>query len=226
MKKLNIIIAFIAFVFCIQKVNAQIINWNTVGNTKHIINANFGLDYSLSYGIGYGYTLNTKLPIVINANFSMPAGETLFDDFKTKIGGQILLLNTANFRGAVAIHGIYRRHETELVRLQNFGSEMKGTFGYYKSKWFVAAEVGFDKAIVTHFKHSQEFRENVYAEVADGWYEPATGGNFSYGLQTGYSFKKTDLTLSLGKVISQDFKTAPLLPFYLNLGFNYRLAYQ
>jgi len=226
MKKLNIIIAFIAIVFCIPKVNAQIINWNTVGNTKHILNANFGLDYSLSYGIGYGYKLNTKLPLIINANFSMPSGEKLFDDFKTKIGGQILLLNTSNFRGAVAIQGIYRRHETELVRLQNFGSEMKGTFGYYKSKWFVAAEVGFDKAIVTHFKHSQEFRENVYAEVVDGWYEPGTGGNFSYGLQTGYSFKKTDVTLNLGKMISQDFKTAPLLPFYLNLGFNYRLAYQ
>lgn len=224
MNKLKIIISFIAFVFCIQKVNAQIINWNTVGNTKHILNANFGLDYSVSYGIGYGYKLNTKLPIVINANFSMPSGETLLDDFKTNIGGQILLLNKSNFRGAAAIHGIYRRHETELVRLQNFGSEVKGTFGYYKSKWFVAAEAGFDKAIVTHFKHSQEFREDVYAEVVDGWYEPATGGNFSCGLQTGYSFKKTDLTLSVGKVISQDFKTAPLLPFYANLGLNYRLS--
>lgn len=226
MKKLTITLIFIFFVFCLPKANAQIINWNTVGSTKHILNISLGLDYSVSYGISYGYKLNTKLPVVIDANFSMPSGETLLDDFKTKVGGQIQVFNISNFRGAVALYSIYRRHETRLVRLQNFGSETKGTFGYYKSKWFVAAEAGFDKAIVTHFKHSQAFREYVYADVVDGWYEPATGGNFSYGLQTGYSFKKTDLTLNLGKRISQDFKTAPLLPFYLNLGLNYRLSYQ
>ena len=28
------------------------------------------------------------------------------------------------------------------------------TAGYYQRKWFVAGEAGFDKAIVTHFKHS------------------------------------------------------------------------
>ncbi|MDO1451367.1 hypothetical protein Q0590_34145 [Rhodocytophaga aerolata] len=225
MKKVTIILIFIAFVFCLPKVNAQLINWNTMGSTQHIINANVGLDYSVSYGIGYGYKPNTKLPIIMDANFSMPSGKTLFDDFKTKIGGQMLLLDISNFRGALALYGMYRRQETELVRLQNFGSDMKATFGYYKSKWFVAAEAGFDKAVVTHFKHSQAFREKVYADVADGWYEPATGGNFSYGLQTGYSFKKTDLTLALGKRISQDFKTAPFLPLYVNLGLNYRLSY-
>ena len=222
MSKLTIIIFFMAFVFCLQKLNAQIINWGRVGSTQHILNAKFGLDYSVSFGIGYGYKLNTKLPIVVNANFSMPSGETLFDDFKTKIGGQIQFLNKSSFMGALAIYGIYRRHETELMRLQNFGSDMKGTFGYYVSKWFVAAEAGFDKAIVTHFKHSQTFRENIYAEVVDGWYEPATGGNFYYGLQTGYSLEKADVTLNLGRVITQDFKTTPFIPFHLNVGFNYR----
>ena len=223
MKKLNIIIMLVLFVFCLQKGNAQTINWNTMGTTKHIINANFGLDYSLSYGLGYGYKLDTKLPIVINANVSMPSGETPSDDFKTKIGGQIQLLKRSNFMGALAIYGIYRKHETELVRLRNFGSEMKGTFGYYKSKWFVAAEAGFDKAIITHFKHAPKYKDEIYADILDGWYEPATGGNVYYGLQGGYSFKKLDMTINIGKVVSQDFKTSPLLPFYVNLGINYRI---
>jgi hypothetical protein len=223
MKKLNIIIMLILFVFCLQKVNAQVINWNTLGTTKHTITANFGLDYSISYGLGYGYKLDTKLPIVINANVSIPSGETLLDDFKIKFGGQIRLLKISNFMGALAIYGIYRRHETELMRLQNFGSDMKGTFGYYKSRWFTSAEIGFDKAIVTNFKHTQKFKDEIYADVVDGWYEPTTGGNFYYGLQTGYSFNKVDITINLGKVVSQDFKTSPLLPFYLKLGINYRL---
>ncbi len=223
MKKLIILILPTAFLFCLQKVNAQTLNWNSLENTRHILNASFGLDYSLSYGIGYGYKLTTKLPIVINAQFSIPSGETLFDDFKTEMGGQIQLLNKSNFVGAIAMYGMYRKHETRYVRLQNFGSDMKGTFGYYKPKWFVVAEAGFDKAIITHFKHTHEFRESMYDDVVDGWLEPATGGNFYYGLQTGYSLKKADLTLNLGKVITQDFTTAPFIPFYLNVGFNWKI---
>src|SRR5690606_25946338 len=113
----------------------------------------------------------------------------------------------SNIKVTVMLDGIYRRFENPLVRLQNFGGEMKGSFGYYKKNWFVAGEVGFDKAIVTHFKHSDTLKENNYSDVKDGWYQPATGGNFLYGIQGGYSFKKSDITLNLGKVTTQDFKT-------------------
>jgi hypothetical protein len=202
---------------------SQTLNWATLDSSKQIMNANFSLDYSVSYGIGYGYKLNTNLPIVLNANFSLPSGENPFDDFKTKIGSQICLVNKSNFVASVSLFGIYRKYQTELVTLQNFGSDIKGTFGYYKTRWFTAAEVGFDKAIVTHMKHTQKYRDEIYFDVKNGWYEPSTGGNFYYGLQEGYSFKKVDMTMNLGKVISQDFKTSPFLPFYIYLGINYRI---
>ncbi len=99
---------------------------------------------------------------------------------------------------------------------------MTGVIGYYKPKWFVAGEVGFDKAIVTHFKHSENFI-NDFPNTQDGWYEPSTGGNFHYGIQTGYSFKNSDLTLTIGNFITQDFKTTPLIPYYFKLGYNYRI---
>ena len=223
MKNLKLSILSLILLFCSHTSIAQSLNWKTLLNTKHIINLNFGLDYSVAYGIGYGYKLNTKIPIVLHANVSIPAGKKVLDDFKTKIGGQICLLDKANFVGSVSIDAIYRKHLNNFVRLQNFGSDIKGTFGYYKTKWFVAAEIGFDKEIVTHFKHSKAFKDEIYADVVDGWYEPSTGGNFYYGLSTGYSLKKIDVTLNLGRVISQDFKTATLLPFYLNLGLNYKL---
>jgi len=222
MKKIKILGLLVILIAQYSNTNAQALNWKALDSTEHILNVNFGLDYSVSYGLSYGYKLNTKLPIVLNANFSMPSGNTLFDDFKSKIGGQVRLFNKSNFIGAVSIYGVYRKSQTNLVSLQNFGSDMKGTIGYYKPKWFVATEVGFDKAIVTHFKHSQQFRDEIYADVVDGWYEPATGGNFYYGLQAGKSFKRADITLNLGKVIFQDFKTSPLLPFYVNLGYNFR----
>ena len=131
------------------------------------MNASFGLDHSVSYGVGYGYKLNTERPIVLNANFSLPAGENPFDDLKTKIGGQICLVNKSNFVGSISILGIYRKYQTQLVRLQNFGSDIKGTFGFYKLSWYTSAEIGFDKAIVTHFKHTQKYRNEIYADVVE-----------------------------------------------------------
>lgn len=223
MKRLLFTVFLITLTSTYHTATSQTLNWKIIDSTKHILNANFGLDYALAYGVGYGFKLNTNLPVVLNANVSIPAGDNMFDDFKTKIGGQIGLLNKSNFVGSITLFGIYRKHQTQLVQLQNFGSEMKGAFGYYKPRWFTAVEVGFDKAIVTHFKHSQEYKDKIYADVVNGWYEPATGGNFYYGLQGGYSFKKLDITINVGKVISQDFKTPPLLPFHLNLGINYSI---
>lgn len=223
MKKIPFIPLLLILTFNFSSVYSQTINWARLDSSKHIINANFGLDYSVSKGLAYAYKLNTKLPIVLSTNFSNPFGEKSFDDLKTKIGGQIGLLNKSNWVVSISVFGIYRKYQTNLVRLQNFGSETKGTIGYYRKKWFLATEIGFDKAIVTHFKHTQKYRDEIYSEVLNGWYEPSTGGNFYYGLSGGYSFKKFDITLDLGKVISQDFKTSPFLPFYLKLGINYRI---
>lgn len=216
---------FILFLCTIvtQSIYAQVINWNSAEESKHIFNVSTGWDNGVSFSAGYAYQFKLEMPFLINANFSIPSGEKLLDDFKTKIGGQLVVLNKENFKGSLALTGIFRRFENPLVRLVNFGSEMKGTIGYYRSRYFVAGEIGFDKAIVTHFKHSALFKEHVYSEVTNGWYEPATGGNFNYGIQTSYTFNRYDVTLNIGKVVTQDFKTTPLIPYYLMLGFNYRL---
>ncbi len=202
--------------------NAQTIQWASLQpQQKHILNLRTGVEYGLIFGAGYSYVLNTKMPITLNAEYSFPSGKNLTDDFKSKIGGQIRLLQLGDFHFSAKIQGVFRRYQNSYVRLLNFGSDMSANIGYYKPKWFVAGEVGFDKAIVTHFKHSSGYREN-YPGVVDGWYEPATGGNFYYGIQSGFSFKKQDVYLKAGKLLTQDFKTTPFLPFYAELGVNRR----
>jgi hypothetical protein len=205
--------------------HSQNINWkNLKSEQKHVIHIGIGWDYGLVYGVGYGYQLNSKIPVILNASYSFPSGKNLADDFKTKLGAQALLYRNNNIQMSASINAIYRRYENPLVCLKNFGGEIMGNIGYYKSKWFVGVDFGFDKAIATHFKHSASFKENVYSDVKDGWARPATGGNFSYGIQTGYSFNRSDITFEIGKVTTQDFKTAPLIPYYLQLGYNHRIA--
>lgn len=203
-----------------HKSHSQNVNWASLTTeNKHITNLNINWDYACTAGLYYGYKFNTKLPLILGIDYSMPVGAKLFDDFKSRVGIQIQLIEYKNFRLSTKIQGIYRRYEQPIVRLLNFGSDFTGVLGYYKPKWFVAAEFGFDKAIVTHFKHSTRYK-NSFAIVNDGWYEPATGGNFYYGMQAGYSFKNHDIYLKIGKVISQDFKTTPLIPYYAQLSYN------
>lgn len=207
-----------------QNSTAQTINLKSIQSAQHILNTGIGWDYGLTYSLGYGYQLKTKLPIIANGSFSIPSGKKLLDDFKFRPGVQVVVLNRENLKSSISTAGIYRRYENPLVCLQNVGCEVKATFGYYKSSWFVSVEFGFDKAIATHFEHSESYRENVYADIQDGWYKPASGGNILYGFQTGYSFKKMDLTLNLGKVATQDFKSSPLIPYYMSLGVSYKIG--
>lgn len=202
---------------------AQTINWaNATGTTKNMAHFNAGIDYGVTYGLGYGYRVNNKLfPVIANVEFSLPSGDKRIDDFKSKIGGQVRWFNYNDFHLSTKIHGVFRRYDNDLVRMANFGSDMTLIAGYYKSRWFVAAESGFDKAIVSHLKHSDTYHD-IFPGVVDGWYEPSAGGNFYYGIQGGYTFRSHDFTLKIGQVLTQDFKTKPTIPYYGQIGYNIR----
>jgi hypothetical protein len=203
---------------------SQNLNWaNWKQDQRHIINLNAGLDYSVSYGLGYGYKFKKQWPALLTAEYSQPSGNKLIDDFKTKLGVQLDVYNIGPLHLVAKAFGIFRRYENDYVSILNFGSDLSATVGYFKPRWFGAADVGFDKAIATHFKHSALFREH-FSNVKNGWYEPATGGNFYYGLNAGLSIKQSDIYLKVGKVISQDFKTKLMLPFYVQLGFSYKFT--
>ena len=219
MKKITIISLVLLI---LSKISfSQQVNWRAFKEgQQHIINVNMGIDYGTTFGLGYGYKLKTKIPLIANIEYSFPGGKTMFDDFKTKFGGQAEVLKMGNFSTTLRVYGVFRRFENESARFLNFGSEFSTAFGYYKLKWYVAGEIGFDKAITTNVKHSQWAHENN-PDIQDGWYLP-TGGNFSYGIQSGISFNSNDLYMKLGKLITQDFKTSPYLPYYLQVGYNRR----
>lgn len=223
MNRIRIVILAVSILFISNNLSAQNINWGSLQKKeKHILNINNSLEYGWTFGAGYGHQLKTKLPIVLSAEYSFPSGNRLLDDFKTKIGGTIRFAKIDNFQFSAKAHGVFRRYQNTLTRLVNFGSDMSAAAGYYKKKWHIAAEAGFDKSIVTHFKHSQEYKNN-FPNVQDGWFEPSTGGNFYYGIQSGISFKQHDIYLKAGRTVTQDFRTTPLIPFYAQLGYNFKL---
>ena len=223
MKKLIYCIAILGTTLFFGSANAQTINWASMKEeNKHIMNANMNWDYGITYGFGYGYRFRTWVfPAIASIEYSNPSGEKKLDDFKTKLGIQYRLAEFNNFQVSARIHGVFRRNENKMVRLVNFGSDMSIAAGYYRRIWFVAAEGGFDKSIVTHFKHSQRAKER-YPDVVGGWFQPSNGGNFYYGLLAGFSFRKNDIYVKAGKVINQNLETTPIIPNYAQLGYNIR----
>ena len=222
---LKSLIIIAAFSFFQNEIYAQVINWENISKqNKHLLQINVGAEYGLTAGLGYHHLIPVKrFPLWIGGEFSVPSGKQLADDdFKVKLGAQTRIAAFNHFQFSARVQGISRRYHNQSVTLFNFGSDFAGTIGYYRKNWFLGTEAGFDKAIVTHFKHSDWYKNNIYDNAQDGWYEPATGGNFYYGLQGGYSMKKIDITLKAGRVLQQDFKSQPLLPFYGQLGVNFR----
>ena len=203
---------------------AQTLNWNNLEKSdQHILNPHTGWDYGMTFGIGYANKSNAEFPLLLGGEISFPAGKKLLEDFKVKIGAQARLVQLNHFHLSASVQGIYRRYENELVRLQNFGSEAGLAFGYYRSRWFVAAEGGFDKAIVTHFKHFDLYTDNIFP-APDGWFEPPSGGNIFYGLRTGLTLNRNDIYLRIGLVATEDFSNSPLVPYYAKLGYSFKLA--
>src|SRR5215208_6183929 len=87
---------------------SQTLNWgNLKKDQKHILHVSTGVDYGLNFGAGYNYQLRTKWPILLGAEYSFPSGNDLIDDFKTKIGGQILFPRLNNFLFSARIEGVF-----------------------------------------------------------------------------------------------------------------------
>jgi hypothetical protein len=214
-----IILSVVLMIFLGENIgSAQQLNWRNYHDSKnHIANINIGWDYGMVIGLGYGQNLKTKIPVILNAEYSFPFGNQVFDDFKAKLGGQAAIFINYNLAVSLKVYGIFRRYQNPMVRLASFGSEFSGSFGYYRPKWYVSGEFGFDKAIATQIKHSNLMLE-YNPTVQNGWYVP-TGGNYFYGLLSGYSFNSNEINIKAGMMVTQDFKTKPMTPYYAKLGY-------
>ena len=219
MKRIYLVFLIIWSITVFHQLKAQTLNWAALEpQQRHLISLHTGFDHGIEFGLGYGYQVKSKWPLTLHIDFSTPGGDNFFDDFKTKIGGQLNLVQEGNFRGTIKAFGIFRRYENDMSRMLNFGSEFSATAGYYRKGWFAGAEFGFDKAVITHIKHSR-LMHDYNPSVQNGWYIP-TGGNFFYGLQGGISLTGSDLYIRAGRTVGQDWRENTLIPFYAQFGWN------
>lgn len=213
------IIITASILFNINNAFAQTINWKSIQNEKkNRVYLNIGYDFSLSTKIGYAYHLKSKLPIILSSDISVPMGNSIFDDYKVRLGGKVLLFEKNDFNLSADIHAVNKRLKNNLVIQNGFGSEISVTFGFYKPKWHLAFDTGYDATNIMKIKNS-EIMENIYSEINNGWFRN-TAGYLFYGIQGSKKLSKSiEINLKLGATNAKSDNIDALLPVYFNLGF-------
>ena len=217
-KLLTTIFVFISLL----SANAQMVNWEA-NQSRNFAYYNLGYDFGLTNQLGFAYQVKAKNPLVLHSDFSVPLGEKVFDDYKFRLGGQMLVLEKNRMKVAATAGAIFRRHETSLVRMGNVGLDIGATLGYYTMGWSVAGLLSYEHSLSTHLKHSEKMVQD-FQGITDGWYGN-TGGNFSYGFQFSKSIGASfELNLKLSKVASRFDHEDPLLPYQGTVGMLVRLG--
>jgi hypothetical protein len=220
MKKILAVMIFV--VVTVASSHAQNVNWRSLGeNQSSLIQFDLGYDYGVTTQIGYSRHFSWFRPVVLGLEYSFPMGKDLIDDFKVRVGGQVEVLQMDEFSATVRIQSVFRRYQNQLVRILSFGSDFALVTGYYKPSWYGAAEVGFDKSIVSHLKHTDIMKDN-FPTIRDGWYIPS-GGHYYYGIQAGKTLGEVfDLSLRLGATKAQARDEDAVIPFYGEIGLSLR----
>ena len=222
MKNSIIILSTFIIIFLTHNIQAQNVNWNWLDKQKHhYAHLNLGYDFGVTTQIGYDYLITIKRPVLFTTDISLPMGKNLLNDFKFRLGGQVEMVSYKNFIASLKLFGNLKRHETKLVQMTNFGAETSFLMGYYKEKWHLAGEVGFNKPFSSHVKHAGEMKKN-FPSIQDGWFE-SLGGHFYYGLQAGKSItNKIDLSFRIGATNASGNHKNAIISKYAQLGLVYK----
>ncbi len=191
---------------------SQEIGWYDLDPTSgHMVTLHVGADVVSEFGISYGYKFKGKIPFVIGAELTTPFGGQIMDDFEASLTAQTIFRPVKNMGITVKPSMTCRRYGSEAAVLVNISTGLSTTIGYYRDKWSIAAEAGYDHSSATLIK-PRSLKE-YYPESKEEWYG-STGGNFNFGLVASYWMKSTGLSLKAGKTFGQNFSDNPTIPYY------------
>lgn len=193
--------------------------WNVarLGSGPNRIYTTFGLDPAFIPTVGYGRVISLfGHPLQLAGDAGIVAARMDTHDFRARLQALTSIIHWRSLHLTGATGLITRGTDNSIYRGLNFGANLTGTLGFYRSGWFLAGEFGFDKAAVTHVTHSDWYLRYFYPEARDGWYGD-TGGTFHYGLTAGVSLGRAELLLRYGMSRTEEFNELTP-PMYASLG--------
>jgi hypothetical protein len=199
---------------------AQVLNYGTLDAERpQVAHAEIGLDHGIVTSGGYGRVLPlADRLLVLDATLTFPFGKFDLNDYEIRTTAATPLVGNERWKLVGRVSPTLRGTKNDFVRLTGFATDFGLLGGYYAPRGFVAAGLGFDWAISTHVKHSDEYRDRVYEDAQSGWYA-TPGGEFHADLEGGITFGRVDVTLRLAHVRDVRLKPA-MIPVAAGLGVN------
>jgi hypothetical protein len=196
--------------------------WNVerFGAERNRVYSTFGLDPAVIGTLGYGRVIELgghDFQLTGDAGVVMAKLDTR--DFRARLGTQTSLVRWRSVRLTGSATFITRGTDNSIYRALNFGADVTGAVGVYRRRWFGAAEVGKDKAIITHVTNSDWYKRNFYPDAKDGWYLNA-GGTLHYGFAGGWALGKTEVVGRAGWLETEKYN-ALTPPVYASVGLGF-----
>jgi len=221
--KTNVLITAAFILLPIMTTNAQIMSTLSAGDQAAYFN--FGLDPAVLTTFGYARGFEAAFinrHVTASAELSLPVSKLDLNDYRLKIGARASVINYNSWDFSIPIHLILRGTQNWMHTATNFGADITALFGYYRDRWFVNLEFGYDSAFMTKITATDRYKKYYYHDFKDGWYGN-TGHFFTRGLATGFRWRRTEIVLRAGQpIIHWSAESSELLPpFYGILGVNY-----
>ncbi len=188
-------------------------------SSVNIFSLNLGLDHAFQAAIGIHHKFATPQHLIVGAEIALPSGDTPFDDWKLKLGGQYRIWEKGQFQLSAKAHFLLRKRRSNVDRNLGLGSDVGLIFGWYRPKYFIGTELSYDRNWVSNIRHGDEYLANVPSAV-NGWYK-SRADHLNLGLQGGWSWDNFDLNLRFGRTI-RTMGRANIIPFYFLLAGNFR----
>jgi hypothetical protein len=124
-----------------------------------------------------------------------------------------------DLRLALMVGPVLRNTATATFSATALGAGATALFGYESARWGLSAEAGYEQMFATNLRHTDLYRDHVYAGAKDGWYA-LTGGTARGGLRGGVRFDAFEIFARAG-VNTTGQLHAQNPPFYFTLGTAY-----
>ncbi len=182
-------------------------------NELHVVT---GVEYGFVAGLGYTRGLSVLgRTTLLTASVTMPIAGADAGDYATRLGATVPLAGRDRWRLGLSLGGSMKGIRNPVSEMTSLGADGALVGGYYRPRWFLAAEGGYDGAIATHIDHTESYRDE-YEGAQDGWYVD-TGSNIRLGLAAGMTFGRYDIIARAGQARDRSGNNH-MIPAYATIG--------
>ncbi|WP_428262496.1 hypothetical protein [Haliangium sp.] len=203
---------------------AQVLSLDHDNHADRVMTLSVGIEHAVVATLGYGQRVATvaERPVTAIVAATLPWATPDAGDWTADAGVVTTLVSLSSWRLGNDLRLRTRRSVGVISDILQFAVREKLYGGYFAGPGWLSLSITYDKSLLTHLTHSDEYRMNVYPGARDGWMG-STGGLFEGAIEGGWNVSENlALTARVGAHTTERGNNNALLPYLASLGGNYR----